>query len=125
MANAKASQDPPEGKASWARVPGQVEDFDQPEEGEVFHRIITAEKYEDGSMKVAIAGRMVYGSQGRTTSASIDADLSNDPDAKVLGEILDRIQERYARQLRRRLNRDGVMATASAIREGEENEEDN
>jgi len=125
MANAKSSQDPPEGKASWARVPGQVEDLDQPEEGEVFHRIVTAEMYEDGSMKVAIAGRMMYGSKGRTTSASIDADLSNDPDAQALKEILGRIQERYARQLHRRLNRDGVMATASAIREGEESEEDN
>lgn len=125
MAVKPASQDPPEGKASWARVPGQVEDIDQPEEGEVFRRVITAELYEDGTIKVVMSGRMIYGSKGLTTSASLEADLENDPDTKALIEILKRIDDRYIRQLRRRLNRDAVMATTSAIREGEENEEDN
>jgi hypothetical protein len=125
METKRASQDPPEGRASWVRVPGLVEEIDQPEEGEVFHRVITAERYEDGSLKVSIAGRMLYGSKGATTSASIDADFSNDPDGEALSDILGRIEERYTRQLTRRLHRDAVIATAAAVREGEESEEDN
>lgn len=125
MATKPANQDPPESRMSWARVPGQIEEIDQPEEGEVFRQVVTAQLYEDGTVNVTIGGRMTYGSQGRTTSASIEADLSNDPDAKGLTAILTGIQGRYQRQLKRRLNRDAVLATGSAVREGEENEEDN
>lgn len=100
-------------------------DFVRGEIGEVTGYSAVAELNTDPpTITVKVSAKTTYGNLGRQTTAGIELKEEDHPEVKQIAALLVNLIARAEPRLKRRLQRDAVMAMAGAVKLGEEIEEE-